>query len=159
MYETCKQFIGEVQDLMACAPARPARLDHEYGRNGVEKLLLEEESMTGKRNVAGSDHRARKDCAWRIKGMLDMRYPNDVRERMFLDNVNTHALASQYETFEPQEARRMAEVHRVSLVAQASSLCSAPARGLCHFSLSSNQLVHVDAVFFHAVPDGDPAHA
>ena len=25
--------------------------------------------------------------------------------------------------------------------------------------LSSYQFVHVDAVFFHAVPDGDPAHA
>jgi len=41
--------------------------------------------------------------------MLDERYPNAVRVRLVLDNLNTHGLASLYETFEPQEARRLAE--------------------------------------------------
>ena len=109
MDETCKQLIGEVQAPMACAPGRPARVDHEYVRHGVVQIFLEVEPLTGKRHVAAMEHRTRKDWAWWIKGMLDERYPNAVRVRLVLDNLNTHGLASLYETFEPQEARRLAE--------------------------------------------------
>ena len=109
MDETCKQLIGEVHDAIACAPGRPARVDHEYVRNGVAQIFLEVEPLTGKRHVAATEHRTRKDWAWWIKGMLDERYPNAVRVRLVLDNLNTHCLASLYETFEPQEARRLAE--------------------------------------------------
>jgi hypothetical protein len=41
--------------------------------------------------------------------MLDERYPNATRVRLILDNLNTHCLASLYEVFKPQEARRLAE--------------------------------------------------
>ena len=41
--------------------------------------------------------------------MLDERYPNAVRVRLVLDNLNTHGLTSLYDTFEPQEARRLGE--------------------------------------------------
>ncbi|MDP1761037.1 MAG: IS630 family transposase [Deltaproteobacteria bacterium] len=109
MDETCKQLIGEVQAPMACAPGRPARLDHEYVRHGVAQIFLEVEPLTGKRHAAAMEHRTRKDWAWWIKGMLDERYPNAVRVSLVLDNLNTHGLASLYATFEPQEARRLAE--------------------------------------------------
>jgi len=81
MDETCKQLIGEVHEPIACAPGRTARVDHEYVRNGVAEVFLEVEPLTGKRHVAASEHRARKDWAWWIKGMLDERYPNAVRVR------------------------------------------------------------------------------
>jgi len=109
MDETCKQLIGEVHETIACAPGRPARVDHEYVRNGVAEVFLEVEPLTGKRHVAATEHRTRKDWAWWIKGMLDERYPNAVQVRLVLDNLNTHCHASLYETFEPQEARRLAE--------------------------------------------------
>ena len=82
MDETCKQLIGEVQAPMVCAPGRPARVDHEYVRNGVVQIFLEVEPLTGKRHVAAMEHRTRKDWAWWIKGMLDERYPNAVRVRL-----------------------------------------------------------------------------
>ena len=41
--------------------------------------------------------------------MLDERYPNAVQVRLILDDLSTHCLASLYEAFEPQEARRLAE--------------------------------------------------
>jgi len=41
--------------------------------------------------------------------MLDERYPNAIQVCLVLDNLNTHCLTSLYETFEPQEARRLAE--------------------------------------------------
>ena len=109
MDETCKQLIGDVHETIACAPGRPARVDHEYVRNGIAEVFLEVEPLTGKRHVAATEHRTRKDWAWWIKAMLDERYPNTTRVRLILDNLNTHCLASLYEVFEPGEARRLAE--------------------------------------------------
>jgi hypothetical protein len=109
MDETCKQLIGDVHEAIACAPGRPARVDHEYVRNGVAEVFLEVEPLTGKRHVEASEHRTRKDWARWIKGMLDERYPNAVHILLILDNLNTHCLASLYEVFEPREARRLAE--------------------------------------------------
>jgi hypothetical protein len=109
MDETCKQLVRDVRETIACAPGRPARVDHEYIRNGVAEVFLEVEPLTGKRYVMATEHRAMKDWAWWIKGMLDERYPNAIEVRLILDNLNTHCLAALYQTFEPQEARRLAE--------------------------------------------------
>jgi hypothetical protein len=109
MDETCKQLVGEAHQGLPCAPGRPARVDHEYVRNGVAEVFLDVEPLTGKRHVAAAEHRARKDWAWWIKGMLDERYPSAAQVRLVMDNLNTHCLASLYETFAPQEARRLAE--------------------------------------------------
>ncbi len=109
MDETCKQLIGDTHEAIACAPGRPACIDHEYVRNGVAEIFLEVEPLTGKRYVMATERRTMKDWAWWIKGMLDERYPNAIQVRLVMDNLNTHCLASLYETFEPQEARRLAE--------------------------------------------------
>lgn len=109
MDETCKQLIGDVYEAIACTPGRPARVDHEYIRNGVAEIFLEVEPLTGKRHVAATEHRTRKDWAWWIKSMLDERYPNAVQVRLVMDNLNTHCIASLYEVFPPQGARRLAE--------------------------------------------------
>ena len=81
----------------------------EYVRNGVAEIFLEVEPLTGKRHVEVTEHRARTDWAWWIKGMLDERYPMPSAVRLVMDNLNTHSVASLYETFEPQEARRLTE--------------------------------------------------
>lgn len=109
MDETCKQLVGDVREAIACAPGRPARVDHEYVRNGVAEVFLEVEPLTGKRHVMATEHRAMKDWACWIKGMLDERYPNAIKVRLVMDNLNTHCLAALYQTFQPQEARRLAE--------------------------------------------------
>ena len=109
MDETCKQLIGEVHESIPCAPGRPARVDHEYVRNGVVEIFLEVEPLTGKRHVEATEHRKKKDWGWWIRGMLHERYPDAAKVRLILDNLNTHCLASLYEVFEPQEARRLAE--------------------------------------------------
>jgi len=44
-----------------------------------------------------------------IKQMLDERYSSATKVRLVMDNLNTHNIASPYETFEPKEARRLAE--------------------------------------------------
>jgi hypothetical protein len=107
MDESCKQLIGDVQEPMACAPGRPARVDHEYVRNGVAEIFLEVEPLTGRRHVEAAEHRTKKDWAWWIKGMLDERYPHAKEVRLVMDNLNTHCPASLYEAFPPSEARRL----------------------------------------------------
>lgn len=41
--------------------------------------------------------------------MLDKRYPEAIKVLLIMDNLNTHNVASLYETFEPREARLLAE--------------------------------------------------
>ena len=109
MDESSKQLIGEVREPIPCKPGQPARIDDEYVRNGVAEIFMEVEPLAGKRHVAITERRTRKDWAKQIKEMLDERYPNAFKVRLVMDNLNTHNIASLYEAFEPQEARRLAE--------------------------------------------------
>ena len=109
MDESCKQLIGEVREPIPCEPGKPRREDDEYVRNGVTEIFMEVEPLAGKRHVEISEHRTRKDWASQIKQMLDERYPEAIKVRLVMDNLNTHNIASLYETFDPAEARRLAE--------------------------------------------------
>jgi hypothetical protein len=114
MDESNKQLVGEVHAPIAPAPGHGQILDHEYVRNGVAEIFLEVEPLSGRRHVTITEHRTRKDWAHFIKGMLDERYPRATKVRLVMDNLNTHSAASLYETFEPEEARRLArrlEIH------------------------------------------------
>ncbi len=109
MDESSKQLIGEVSTPIPCKPGYPARIDDEYVRNGVAQIFMEVEPLAGKRHVAITERRTRKDWAQQIKQMLNKRYPKAVKVLLVMDNLNTHNVASLYETFEPREARRLAE--------------------------------------------------
>lgn len=106
MDESNKQLVGEVQAPMATAPGRSQILDPEYVRHGVAEIFLEVEPLTGRRHVALTERRTRKDWAHFVKGRLDERSPAATKVRLVMDNLNTHTAASLYETFEPEEARR-----------------------------------------------------
>src|ERR1019366_6301540 len=93
---------------IAPAPGHGQIIDHEYVRKGVAEIFLEVEPLTGRRHVPITEHRPRKDWAAFIKGMLDERYPQATKVRLVMDNLNTHSAASLYETFQPEEARRLA---------------------------------------------------
>ncbi len=74
MDESCKQLVGEVRAQIPCKPGQPARLDDEYVRNGVAQIFMEVEPLAGRRHVAVTERRTRKDWAKQIKQMLDERY-------------------------------------------------------------------------------------
>ena len=109
MDESCKQMIGEVRNPIPCKPGQPVRIDDEYVRNGVAEIFMEVEPLAGKRHVSITERRTRKDWAWQIKKMLDERYAKATKVRLVMDNLNTHNIASLYETFSPEEARRLAK--------------------------------------------------
>lgn len=109
MDESSKQLVGEVYEPIPCKPGHPKRMDDEYVRNGVAEIFMEVEPLAGRRHIAITERRTRKDWAQQIKTMLDERYPDAMQVRLVMDNLNTHHIASLYETFEPHEARRLAE--------------------------------------------------
>ena len=109
MDESNKQLVGEVHPPIPAAPGHGEILDHEYVRNGVADIFLEIEPLAGVRHVEITARRTRKEWAHFIKGMLDERYPQARKVRLVMDNLNTHSIASLYETFAPAEARRLAE--------------------------------------------------
>lgn len=114
MDESNKQLVGEVHAPIAPAPGHGQIIDHEYVRNGVAEIFLEVEPLAGRRHVAITERRTRRDWAGFIKGMLDERYPQATKVRLVMDNLNTHTTASLYETFPPAEANRLAsrlEIH------------------------------------------------
>lgn len=114
MDESNKQLVGEVRTPIPGKPGQPKRIDDEYVRNGVVELFMEVEPLAGKRHVAVTERRTRQDWARQIKSMLDERYPEALKVRLIMDNLNTHNIASLYEAFKPQEAQRLAsrlEIH------------------------------------------------
>ena len=107
--ETFKQLIGETRKPLPLRPGMVERYDHEYVRNGVASLFLACEPLAGWRHVAVTEHRGRVDWAGFIRSLLDGRYAQAERVVLVMDQLNTHALASLYETFPPEDAKRLAE--------------------------------------------------
>ena len=114
MDESNKQLIGEVCPPIPAAPGHGQIIDHEYVRNGTAQIFAEIEPLTGRCHVEVTQTRTRGDWAPFIRAMLDERYPDAIRVRLVMDNLNTHEIASLYAAFEPKEARRLAsrlEIH------------------------------------------------
>jgi hypothetical protein len=107
--EASKQLIGESRRSVPVKPGQPARVDYEYVRNGTANLFMVFEPLAGKRNVKVTDRRTKKDWAWCVKELVDDAYPAAEKIVLVMDNLNTHALPSLYEAFEPREAKRIAD--------------------------------------------------
>ena len=114
MDESSKQLVGEVVAPIPMTSGHPQIIDHEYVRNGVATIFAEIEPLAGRRHVEITEKRTRQDWAHFIKAMLDDRYPDATKVRLVMDNLNTHDIASLYDTFALAEALRLAgrlEIH------------------------------------------------
>jgi len=107
--ETFKQLVGETREPLPARPGAVERYDHVYVRNGVASLFLACEPLAGWRHVAVTEHRRRGDWAHFVRDLLDGRYREAERVALVVDQLNTHSLASFYEVFAPEEAKRLAE--------------------------------------------------
>jgi len=101
------QLIGETRVPQPPAPGRRARYDYEYRRNGTANLFIGFEPKAARRYVDATQRRTKVDFADQMKRLADERYPEAVKVRVVLDNLNTHRPASLYEAYEPGEARRI----------------------------------------------------
>ncbi len=109
MDETSKQLLRDTREPLPMEPGRVERRDYEYERGGVVNLFLFCEPLGGRRWVDVTERRTKTDWAHRIKELVDVRYPEAERIVLVMDNLNTHTPASLYETFDPAEAKRLAD--------------------------------------------------
>lgn len=105
--ETSKQLIGETRLPIPMQPGQVQRYDYEYERRGTRNLFLFFEPLANWRHVAVTHRRTRYDFADQMRRLVDDFYPQADCIHLVLDNLNTHTAAALYETFTPDEARRI----------------------------------------------------
>ena len=105
--ETSTQLLADVRPPLHAQPGRPRRQDYEYRRGGTRNIFLTCEPLAGWRHLAITERRTMQDFAHQMRWMVDVAYPHAPVVRVVLDNLNTHRMASLYETFTPAEARRI----------------------------------------------------
>ena len=107
--ETSRQLIGEVTPPIPMIAGSKQRYDYEYVRNGVVDIFMMFEPLAARRYTAVTDTRTKIDFAHCLRDLSDRYYPHAETIVLVMDNLNTHTLASLYEAFVPEEARRLAE--------------------------------------------------
>ena len=108
MDELCKPLIAETRGPLPVCEGHPARYDYEYERKGGCSLFVFVEPRHGWRKVFVRDRRTKVDWAVCLRVILNEVYPEALCVRLVQENLNTHTLASLYEAFLPEEARRVA---------------------------------------------------
>lgn len=108
MDEASKQLLAGLHEPIPPAPGRRAKEDYHYERLGVRAVFLFFDPNRGWRRVSCRDSRTRADWALEVRRLLDEDYPHARKVRLVCDNLNTHAIASLYHAFAPEEAHRLA---------------------------------------------------
>src|SRR4051794_16014912 len=107
--EASKQLVGEVVQPLPPEPGQPERFDYEYVRNGTANLFMVSEPLLGWRSVRVTQRRTAKDFAEVVRWLVEDVHADAEKVVLVLDNLNTHKVASLYEAFPPEQARRIAE--------------------------------------------------
>jgi hypothetical protein len=107
--EASKQLVGETVQPLPAAPGQPERFDYEYVRNGTANLFMISEPLLGWRHVAVTERRTAKDFAEVLRWLVEEVHCDAEKVVVVMDNLNTHKLASLYEAFPAEQARRIAE--------------------------------------------------
>lgn len=107
MDEASKQLIKETRQSLPMKSGVAERYDTEYERNGACNIFIAFEPLKGRRRIKITDQRKKTDWALFIKELVDEDYPDVEKIVLVMDNLNTHAGSSLYETFTPKEAKRI----------------------------------------------------
>ena len=107
--ETSTQLLADARDPLPAEPGQPRREDYEYVRGGTRNLFLFIEPLAGWRHLEVTERRTAEDFAHQMRWLVDEAYPDIPVVRLVLDNLNTHRMASLYQTFPAEEARRIAK--------------------------------------------------
>jgi DDE superfamily endonuclease len=107
--EAGKQLVGESRLPLPPMPGRPERFDYEYVRKGTANLFLVSQPLLGWRTVFVTERRTALDFAEVLRWLVEDLHAEAKKVALVMDNLNTHKLASLYEAFPPEQARRIAE--------------------------------------------------
>ena len=105
--EGSKQLLDDSRPPIPMEPGQPLREDYEYVRNGVTSFFMLFAPLLCWRHVAVTGQRTKRDFAYVIQQLVDVHFPDAEKIVLVLDNLNTHVGASLYDTFLPEEARRL----------------------------------------------------
>ena len=109
MDEMPKQLLADIREPIALGAGYSARSDYEYQRNGIADLFMLFEPLQGKRHIQVEKQRRRIEWAEVMKYLADELYPEAEIIVVVMDNLNTHTPAAFYQTYEPEEARRLVQ--------------------------------------------------
>ena len=107
MDESPKQLIEEGCASIPIKPGQEARVDYEYIRHGVVNIFMANEPLQGKRFVSVTEFKTKKEWALFVKEIAEKHYPKAKKITLVMDNFKTHAASAFYETFEPEEAKKL----------------------------------------------------
>jgi hypothetical protein len=102
------RLVAEKRLPLPMQAGKPRRYDYEYRRMGTCNLFLFFNPFTGWRHLKATAHRTKQDFAHCMKELVDVHFPDAELIRVIMDQLNTHTYVALYETFEPEEARRIA---------------------------------------------------
>jgi hypothetical protein len=101
------QLLEDVRQPLPMEPGQAKRIDYEYKRSGNCNLFLMVQPLAGWRHVEVTARRTSEDFARQMKALVDEHLPEAAVIRVVLDNLSTHSPAALYQTFAPEEARRL----------------------------------------------------
>lgn len=101
------QLLADVCEPLPAESGRARRQDYEYERHGTCNLFVMCQPLAGWRHVKATEHRRKNDFAECMRELVDVHFPYAEVVRIVLDNLNIHTPAALYESFPPQEARRI----------------------------------------------------
>ena len=108
--ESSKQLLKETRQPLPMEPGEVEKFDTEYERNGTASIFMAFEPLQGVRFTKITEQRKKTDWAHFIKDVVDSKDYEHAEKIIFvMDNLNTHHKSSLYETFEPNEAKRIAD--------------------------------------------------
>jgi transposase len=108
------QLVSEVRQPIAALPGQRRRYDYHYRREGTANLFIAFCPRQGWRPSTVTDRRPKRDFALQMKALVDVHFPQALKIRLVLDNLNIHVASALYQPFEATEARRILrrlEVH------------------------------------------------
>ncbi len=107
MDESPKQLISSAQHSIPMKPGIDTREDYEYVRHGMVNIFMANEPLAGNRMVEVTSFKKKNDWAKFVKRIADEMHPDAKKITLVMDNFKTHTASAFYETFEPEEAKRL----------------------------------------------------
>ncbi|SHE34757.1 DDE superfamily endonuclease [Mariniphaga anaerophila] len=108
MDESPKQLIVETKTPIEMKPGSEGKHDYEYIRKGLCNIFMSNEPLNGKRYVKVTETKTKEDWA-EFLSEIAVRYKDADKITLVMDNHNTHKPGSLYETYKPEEAKRIWE--------------------------------------------------
>ena len=107
MDEKPYQLLAECREPVAIKPGSVKKIDNEYVRMGTCSIFVFSQPLTGWTYTHARKQRTAIDWAHEIKDLLTVHFPDALKIKLVVDNLNTHIIASLYKAFLADEARAL----------------------------------------------------